>query len=132
MVQGDETGWRIDGQPAWAWCFRDPRLALFLIDRHRSGDVLIRVLGESFAGTLVSDFYAAYNGLDCAKQRCLVHLLRELAKLREELPWQSVRAFIQPSIDLFQDAIQLGKDRESGAAKRSGKPPGGSSVASTI
>jgi hypothetical protein len=50
--------------------------------------------------------------LDCAKQRCLVHLLRELAKLREELPWQSVRAFIQPLIDLFRDAIQLGKDRE--------------------
>lgn len=112
VVQGDETGWRIDGQPAWAWCFRDPRLALFLIDRHRSRAVLIRVLGASFAGTLVSDFYAAYNGLDCAKQRCLVHLLRELAKLREELPWQSVRAFIQPLIDLFRDAIQLGKDRE--------------------
>jgi Transposase IS66 family len=88
------------------------RLALFLIDRHRSRDVLVWVLGESFAGTLVSDFYAAYNGLDCAKQRCLVHLLRELAKLREELPWQSVRAFIQPLIELFQDAIQLGKDRE--------------------
>jgi hypothetical protein len=35
-----------------------------------------------------------------------------LAKLREELPWQSVRAFIQPLIDLFRDAIQLGKDRE--------------------
>src|SRR5271166_3250382 len=112
VVQGDETGWRIDGQPCWAWCFRDPRLALFLIDRHRSRDVLIRGLGDSFAGTLVSDFYAAYNGLDCAKQRCLVHLLRELAKLREELPWQSVRAFIQPLIDLFRDAIQWGKDRE--------------------
>lgn len=118
VVQGDETGWRIDGQPAWAWCFRDPRLALFLIDRHRNRDVLIRVLGESFAGTLVSDFYAVYNGLDCAKQRCLVHLLRELAKLRAELPWQSVRAFIQPLIELFQDAIQLGKDREElGPAK---------------
>src|SRR5258708_13636865 len=68
-------------------------------------------LGASFAGTLVSDFYAVYNGLDCAKQRCLVHLLRELAKLREELPWQSVRAFIGPLISLLQDAIQLGKDR---------------------
>jgi hypothetical protein len=112
VVQGDETGWRIDGRAAWAWCFRDPRLALFLIDRHRSRDVIIRVLGESFAGTLVSDFYAAYNGLDCAKQRCLVHLLRELAKLRDELPWQSVRAFIGPLIELFQDAIALGKDRE--------------------
>jgi hypothetical protein len=112
VVQGDETGWRLNGQTAWAWCFRDPRLAIFLIDQHRSRDVILRVLGASFAGTLVSDFYAAYNGLDCAKQRCLVHLLRELAKLREELPWQSVRAFIQPLIDLFRDAIQLGKDRE--------------------
>ena len=59
----------------------------------------MRVLGASFAGTLVSDFYAAYNGLACAKQRCLVHLLRELAKLRAELPWQSVRAFIWPFAD---------------------------------
>jgi transposase len=112
VVQGDETGWRINGKPAWAWCFRDPRLAIFLIDHHRSRDIIVRVLGASFAGTLVSDFYAAYNGLACAKQRCLVHLLRELAKLREELPWQSVRAFIQPLIDLFQDAIALGKDRD--------------------
>jgi transposase len=112
VVQADETGWRIDGKIAWAWCFRDTRLALFLIDRRRNRDVIVRVLGESFAGTLVSDFYAAYNGLDCPKQRCLVHLLRELAKLREQLPWQSVRAFIQPLVDLFQDAIQLGKDRD--------------------
>jgi transposase len=111
VVQGDETGWRINGHTAWAWCFRDPQLAIFLIDKHRSRAVLVRVLGESFAGTLVSDFYAAYNGLDCDKQRCLVHLLRELARLREEVPWQSVRAFIQPLITLLQDAIQLGKDR---------------------
>jgi transposase len=112
VVQGDETGWRVNGRPAWAWCFRDPRLALFLIDHHRSREVILRVLGASFAGTLVCDFYAAYNGLACAKQRCLAHLLRELAKLREELPWQSVRAFIQPLIDLFQDALALGKDRD--------------------
>jgi transposase len=112
VVQGDETGWRINGQPAWAWCFRDPRLAIFLIDHHRSRDVILRVLGATFAGTLVSDFYAAYNGLDCPKQRCLAHLLRELARLREELPWQSVRAFIQPLLDLFRDALALGKGRE--------------------
>ncbi len=113
VVQGDETGWRIDGLPAWAWCFRDPRLALFLIDRHRNRAVLERALGTSFAGTLVSDFYAVYNGLDCRKQRCLVHLLRELHKLRETLPAASVRAFIQPLITLFQDAIRLGHERKS-------------------
>jgi hypothetical protein len=61
---------------------------------------------------LVSDFYAAYNDLDGATQRCLVHLLRELVELREELPWQSVRALIQPLIDPFRDAIQSGKEHE--------------------
>jgi hypothetical protein len=111
VVHGDETGWRINGQRAWAWCFCDPKLAIFLIDKHRSRDVLVRVLGESFAGTLVSDFYAAYNRMNCPKQRCLVHLLRELAKLRDQLPAASVRTFIQPLITLMQDAIELGKTR---------------------
>lgn len=113
VVGGDETGWRINGKTAWVWCFRDPVLALFLIDRRRNRDVLVRALGESFSGTLVSDFYAAYNRLDCPKQRCLVHLLRELAKLRADLPGPSVRAFIQPLITLFQNAIQLGKECDS-------------------
>jgi hypothetical protein len=117
VVQGDETGWRINGKTAWAWCFRDPSLALFLIDHHRSRDVIVRVLGHCFAGTLVSDFYAAYNGLECPKQRCLAHLLRELAKLREELHWKPVRTFIEPLITLFQDAIQLGKERPHLSAK---------------
>ncbi len=121
VVQGDETGWRINGKTAWVWCFRDPSLALFLIDRHRSQEVLVRVLGESFAGTLVSDFYAVYNRLACPKQRCLVHLLRELAKLREELPWQSVRAFIGPLIQLFQDAIHLSKQRKQLSASAFGR-----------
>lgn len=112
VVGGDETGWRINGKTAWVWCFRDPTLALFLIDHHRSRDVIQRALGETFRGTLVSDFYAAYNGLDCPKQRCLAHLLRELVKLREDLPAASVRTFIQPLMTLLQDAIQLGKDRE--------------------
>jgi hypothetical protein len=112
VVQGDETGWRINGKTAWAWCFRDARLAIFLIEHRRNREVIERVLGATFAGTLVSDFYAAYNGLACAKQRCLVHLLRELAKLREALPWQSVQAFIQPLIELFQDAIALGQERD--------------------
>jgi transposase len=116
VVQGDETGWRINGKTAWAWCFRDPTLAIFLIDQHRNRDVIGRVLGSSFAGTLVSDFYAAYNGLDCRKQRCLVHLLRELAKLSEDLPTASVRAFIQPLLALFQDALELGKTRDQWSA----------------
>lgn len=112
VVQGDETGWRINGRSVWAWCFRNPQIAVFLIDRRRSSQVLLEALGDSPAGVMVSDFYAAYNCLNCRKQRCLTHLLRELHDLREKLPAADVQAFIQPLITLLQDAIALGKRRD--------------------
>lgn len=46
------------------------------------------------------------------KQRCLVHLLRDLYGLCETLPAIQVTRHIQPLVDLFQDAIALGHRRE--------------------
>ena len=98
--QGDETGWRINDQTAGAWGFRDPSLALFLIERHCSREVLMRVMGASFADTLVSDFYAAYHGRDCPKQR---------PNCGDELPGPSVRAFIQPLLTLVPGRHPVGE-----------------------
>jgi len=33
---------------------------------------------KDFKGVLVSDFYAAYDGIDCKQQKCLIHLMRDL------------------------------------------------------
>ena len=44
------------------------------------------VLGEEFAGVLVSDFYAAYHHYDGPKQRCWAHLLRDIHDLRALYP----------------------------------------------
>ena len=112
VVHADETGWRIDGKNVWAWCFANPRIAVYLINQSRSSQVVMDALGDSLPGVLVCDFYAAYNRLDAKKQRCLVHLLRELHSLREKLPANCVKVHIQPLISLFQDAIALGKRRE--------------------
>ena len=40
------------------------------------------VLDESFSGVLVSDFYAAYHHYPGLKQRCWVHLLRDIHDLK--------------------------------------------------
>ncbi len=112
LVHADETGWRIDGKNVWCWVFCNPGLALYLIDKHRSSDVVTRVLGDRYKGVLVTDFYAAYGRLESRKQKCLVHLLRELHTLREELPPADVAAFVQPVMTLFQDAIALGQRRD--------------------
>ena len=59
VIHADETGWRINGKNVWVWCFCNPRLALFLIDKHRSANVVKQALGDSLPGVLVTDFYAA-------------------------------------------------------------------------
>lgn len=111
VIHADETGWRINGKNVWVWCFCNPRLALFLVDKHRSSAVVKQTLGESIEGVLVTDFYAAYHALNCRKQKCLVHLLRELHTLRDEVPRAAVKNYLQPLMTLIQDAMALGKNR---------------------
>jgi hypothetical protein len=43
----------------------------------REGDIIQGML-KNFSGVLVSDFYAAYDAIDCPQQKCLVHLIRDL------------------------------------------------------
>jgi len=85
IVHGDETSWRQEGQNGYIWCFCTPAGERYYeYDRSRAGAVAKRILGSSFKGTLVTDFYAAYNDLPCEHQRCWAHLLRDLHELKEE------------------------------------------------
>jgi hypothetical protein len=43
----------------------------------REGDFLEELL-ENFHGILISDFYPAYDSINCLQQKCLVHLIRDL------------------------------------------------------
>ena len=83
----DETGWREDGQNGYAWAvITDGADAVryYEYNASRSHHVAQHLLGSRFRGVLVSDFYAAYNLIPGRHQRCWVHLLRDLHKLKEE------------------------------------------------
>jgi hypothetical protein len=77
-VNADETTWRTDGDNQWLWALCDPRHTLYHVDASRGGKVIRRLLGKAFGGKLVTDFYPAYNTINCQQQKCLTHLLREL------------------------------------------------------
>ena len=85
VVHGDETGWREDGVNGYIWTFSTPTERYF-VRRGRGKQVVDEVLGESFSGVLVSDFYAAYNHYPGLKQRCWVHLLRDIDELKALYP----------------------------------------------
>ena len=74
------------------------------------------VLGEEFAGVLVSDFYAAYNHYPGMKQRCWAHLLREVHDLRVLHPDDAtVQDWATQVHELFLEA-----KREAASRTRSG------------
>jgi hypothetical protein len=54
-ANADETSWRQDGIGHYLWYAGNEELALYHIDRHRSGEVAQRLLGEAFAGILTTD-----------------------------------------------------------------------------
>ena len=81
VVHADETGWRENGKNGYVWTFSTPAERFFL-RRGRGRKVVDEVLGDSFEGILVSDFYAAYHHYPGLKQRCWAHLLRDIHTLK--------------------------------------------------
>ncbi|MBI4372053.1 MAG: IS66 family transposase [Elusimicrobia bacterium] len=114
VLHADETGWRLSGKTHWLWCFTQDRLAYYTIARSRGSPVVRKVLGRKFDGTLVTDFYAAYNAVSPAfRQRCLVHLDRELDKVDlvdDSLAWKTFRKRLSRWIG---DARRLGRNRSA-------------------
>ena len=85
VVHADESGWRENGKNGYVWTFSTPTEQYFL-RRGQGGEVVNEVLGESFEGILVSDFYVAYHHYPGLKQRCWAHLLRDFHKLKALYP----------------------------------------------
>ncbi len=114
VLNADETGWRVNGKTHWLWCFATDELSFFLIDRSRGSPALTRFFVEEFAGTLVTDFWAAYNAVACgARQKCLVHLLRDLDHVEQyKSPGLHWAPFAKKLRRLIGDAIRLGRQRE--------------------
>jgi hypothetical protein len=73
----DETRVSIKGNPAYVWVFTNLQDVAYLYAESRDGTFLQEML-KDFKGILVSDFFTAYDSLNCAQQKCLIHLIRDL------------------------------------------------------
>lgn len=83
-VHMDETGWREDGDNGYVWASStSDGLRAFEFHFSRAGAIPEAIL-DGFTGTVVTDFYAGYNGTDGRHQRCWVHLLRDVRQLKAD------------------------------------------------
>jgi hypothetical protein len=73
----DETQVRLRTGTGYVWVFTTSEEVAYMYRPTREGDFLHDLL-KNFHGVLVSDFYAAYDSLECPQQKCLIHLMRDM------------------------------------------------------
>ncbi len=113
----DETGARVDGRRGYLWAFTNDQLTYFEYNPSRSAKVPEDVLGADWEGIVICDFYAAYDKIGAARQRCIRHLIRDLTKLSAEKGnMREVRWFTKKVFRLIRDAARL-KERGDGLSK---------------
>lgn len=113
VLHADETGWRVNGKGHWLWCFSYDRGTYYLIDESRGQPVLAKFFKRAFAGTLVTDFWGAYNSVVCSRRQvCIAHLLRDLKHVEQyKHPSKKWPKFAKKLRRLLHDGLRL-KNRQ--------------------
>ena len=116
VVHADETGWRTNGKNGYIWTLTNADHTLYHVDRSRGGKVIGNLLGKGFGsdgkGTLISDFYGAYQQFKGPQQKCLAHLLRELKESAIARPQLAEHAFFKKCGRLIKEMLKLKTQRQ--------------------
>jgi hypothetical protein len=73
----DETSAGVVGRDGYVWVITSMEEVAYFYTPTREGDT-IRGMLKDFSGVLVSDFYSAYDAIECPQQKCLIHFIRDL------------------------------------------------------
>ena len=77
LIHVDETKVRLQGREAFVWVFANFEDVAYVYSDTREAATPQKVLAE-FRGVMVTDFYSAYESIECRQQKCLIHLIRDL------------------------------------------------------
>ena len=77
LIQGDETKINLRTESGYIWVLTNLNTVIYYYQPNREGKFLHEFLSD-FSGVIVSDFYAAYDSINCPQQKCLIHLIRDI------------------------------------------------------
>jgi hypothetical protein len=106
VVYVDETEVKLKTGKGYVWVFASLEEVYYIYRPTREGAFLLELL-KDFKGVLVSDFYAAYDGIECPQQKCLIHLIRDINQDLLSNPFdEELRSISQPFGDLLQSIVK--------------------------
>jgi hypothetical protein len=86
LVHIDETGWKIGKERLYAWIFTNLAHTVLLYGKSRGEETIEEVLSRAFEGTVITDFFSAYEKYFRGQQKCWAHLLRTMIRLMLQHP----------------------------------------------
>lgn len=111
IVGADETGIHVFGKKWWIHTFRTENETLFIADKSRGHTIATEALGKDFVGTIVSDFWGAYNpkfyGENTKFAKCMAHALRHIQYAVE--CENNIGDYAKQVVNVILDAIYLKK-----------------------
>jgi predicted RecB family nuclease len=101
----DETEVKLRTGKGYVWVFATAEEVVYIYRPTREGDFLVNLL-KDFRGVLISDFYAAYDSIDCPQQKCLIHLMRDMNQELLNNPFdQDLQAITGPFGALLREVV---------------------------
>jgi len=119
VLHVDETGLPMNGENWWLWVVCCANFVLYIQSFSRGHESVKHIL-DGFEGTLISDFFSAYNKFkDVEQQKCLGHLLSDIIELIVKLEKQNER--IEKKLEPHEEAIKKEESLEA-TPKPRGRP----------
>lgn len=119
FVHVDETGLPMKGENWWLWVVCCANFVLYIQSSSR-GHESIKEIMEGFEGTMISDFFSAYNKFsDIEQQKCLGHLICDVIELIVKLEKEDER--IKNRVREHEEAVKREKEPEK-IPKKGGRP----------
>jgi len=106
LIHADETKISVRGRDGYVWVLASIEEVAYVYSETRQGDTLQGLL-KDFAGVLVSDFYAAYDAIQCPQQKCLIHLIRDLNDAVLKHPYdEELKGLVKSFADLVKPMVE--------------------------
>jgi hypothetical protein len=96
----------VSGKTGYVWVFASLHAVAFVYADTREGEFVQTLLRE-FKGVLISDFYAAYDSVECRQQKCLIHLMRDLNDEILDQPYdEELKEIVRAFAELLKPMIE--------------------------
>jgi hypothetical protein len=106
LIHADETKISVEGKDGFVWVFANMEEVAYVYSETRQGSTPQSLL-KDFTGVLVSDFYAAYDGIPCPQQKCLIHLIRDLNDAVLKYPYdEELKRLVKSFAELVKPMVE--------------------------